>query len=64
MSKSLFKAGDTVRQIMPAPIIGVVAEVGICPVEGDRLFKVVWPDADGDGVEESRYFKEDEIEAM
>lgn len=63
MAKSLFKAGDTVRQIIPAPIVGVVESVTICPIEGDRLFKVVWPDADGDGIEESRYFKEDEIEA-
>lgn len=57
-----FKAGDQVRQILPAPIVGVVAEVTIDPNEGDRLFKVVWPDADGDGVEESRFFKEEEIE--
>lgn len=62
MAKSPFKAGDQVRQIMPAPIVGVVAEVTIDPNEGDRLFKVVWPDADGDGIEESRFFKEEEIE--
>lgn len=62
MAKSPFKTGDSVRQIMPAPIVGTVAEVSIDPNEGDRLFKVVWPDANGDGIEESRFFKEDEIE--
>lgn len=62
MAKSPFKLGDPVRQIMPAPIIGTVAEISICPAEGDRLFKVVWPDANGDGIEESRFFKEEEIE--
>lgn len=62
MAKSLFKAGDSVRQIMPAPIRGVVTDIRICPREGDRLFKVEWPDEDGDGVAESRFFKEDEIE--
>jgi hypothetical protein len=64
MSKSQFKRGMTVRQIMPAPIVGIVTEIGICPNEGDRLFKVVWPDANGDGIEESRFFKESEIEAV
>jgi hypothetical protein len=62
MAKSPFKTGDTVKQVMPPPIVGTVAEVTICPIEGDRLFKVVWPDADGDGIEESRYFTEDQIE--
>lgn len=64
MAKSPFKAGDTVRQIVPAPIVGTVTEVTICPVEGERLFKVVWPDTNGDGAEESRFFREDEIEAV
>lgn len=62
MAKSPFKVGDTVRQVMPAPVVGTVAEIGICPQEGERLFKVVWPDADGDGIEESRFFTEDQIE--
>lgn len=62
MAKSPFKTGDTVRQIISAPIVGTVAEVSICPIEGDRLFRVVWPDANGDGIEESRFFKEEEIE--
>lgn len=62
MAASSFKAGDVVSQIVPAPIVGVVAEVGIDPLSGDRLFKVVWEDANGDGVEESRFFTESEIE--
>jgi len=62
-NKSSFRAGDTVRQIMPAPIVGVVKSVTMCPIEGERLFLVEWADEDGDGVPESRYFKEDEIEA-
>jgi hypothetical protein len=60
---SPFKAGDAVRQVVPAPIEGTVDSVTIDPTTGDRLFKVVWGDTDGDGVEESRYFREDEIEA-
>ncbi|MBP8788584.1 MAG: hypothetical protein KBH41_14150 [Azonexus sp.] len=62
MAKSPFKAGDAVRQVMPAPICGVVVDIQIDSVEGDRLYKVEWPDADGDGVAESRFFKEEEIE--
>lgn len=63
MAKSPFKCGDTVRQIMPAPIVGVVSNITMDPVTGDRLFLVESPDEDGDGVAESRYFTEDQIEA-
>ena len=59
---SPFKKGDQVRQVLPAPIEGVVDSVTIDPDTGDRLFKVVWPDANGDGHEESRYFTEEQIE--
>jgi hypothetical protein len=59
---SPFKKGDLVRQIMPAPVAGTVDSVTIDPDTGDRLFKVVWPDANGDGIEESRYFTEEQIE--
>jgi hypothetical protein len=59
---SPFKKGDVVRQIVPAPIEGTVESVTIDPDSGDRLFKVVWPDANGDGIEESRYFTEEQIE--
>lgn len=59
---SPFKAGDQVRQILPAPVEGTVESVTIDPNTGDRLFKVVWPDADNDGVDESRYFTEEQIE--
>ncbi len=63
MAKSPFKCGDAVRQITPPPVRGVVVDIQIDPVEGDRLFMVEWPDANGDGIAESRFFKEEEIEA-
>jgi hypothetical protein len=48
---------------MPAPIVGVVSNITMDPVTGDRLFLVESPDEDGDGIAESRYFTEDQIEA-
>lgn len=61
---SQIKKGDTVRQILPAPIVGVVEEYVVCQQSGEVSVKVVWPDADGDGIEESRYFKLSEVEAV
>jgi hypothetical protein len=62
MSKSPFKVGDPVRQVLPAPIEGVVSAITLDPNDGSRLFLVVSPDADGDGQAESRYFTEEQIE--
>lgn len=59
----IFK-GDTVRQTMPAPIEGVVTEYNICQETGDVQIKVEWPDADGDGFPESRFFKISEVEKV
>lgn len=59
-----FKKGDTVRQIMPAPIVGTVQRYDVDQETGDVQILVVWPDADGDGHEESRYFREDQLEAV
>lgn len=55
-----FRKGDTVRQKMPAPIVGTVDDYEIDRTTGDVLAKVVWSDADG---EHSRFFTEVELEA-
>ena len=58
------KKGDTVRQIMPAPVVGVVTEYNICQEHGTVQVKVEWPDTDGDGIPQSRFFKADEVEVI
>lgn len=58
------KKGDTVRQIMPAPVVGVVTEFNVCQEEGTVLLKVEWPDTDGDGLPQSRFFKDSEVELV
>lgn len=58
------KKGDTVRQIMPAPVVGVVTEYNVCQETGDVQVKVEWPDQDGDGIAESRFFRIDQIEKV
>lgn len=63
MAKSLFKVGDKVAEI-PKPVVsGVITQIGICPVEGDRQFLVEWPDDDGDGNPQQRWFNEEQIAA-
>ena len=57
-----FKKGDTVRQILPAPIVGTVERYEVDQETGDLQVLVTWPDADGDGHAESRYFKASEVE--
>jgi hypothetical protein len=55
-----FKTGAQVKQILPAPITGVVQEATIA---GDEVvYKVGWTSPDGH--EESRFFNEDQIEAV
>ena len=58
------KKGDVVRQIMPAPVEGVVTEYNICQETGTVQVKVEWPDTDGDGIPQSRFFKVDEVEVV
>lgn len=58
------KKGDTVRQILPAPVQGVVTEFNICQQEGSVMVKVEWPDTDGDGLPQSRFFNADEVEVV
>lgn len=59
-----FKKGATVRQIMPAPVVGTVERYDVDQETGEVQVLVVWPDADGDGHQESRYFKADQIELV
>ncbi len=61
---SMPKRGDIVRQITQAPIIGEVVMYAICQETGDALLKVEWPDENGDGIMESRYFKVGEVETI
>lgn len=54
-----FKRGDTVRQIVPAPIVGTVAELA---VSGDSVIaRVEWTDEQGQ--HQTRWFEEAQIEA-
>jgi len=63
MAKSKFKIGDEVCEL-PKPVVrGTIVKIGICPAEGDRQFLVEWPDDDGDGEPQQRWFNEDQIEA-
>jgi hypothetical protein len=64
MSKSAFKVGDAVSEIPRSVVSGTVVKIGICPVEGERQFLVEWPDTNGDGDPEQRWFNEDQIEAV
>lgn len=59
-----FPKGAKVRQILPAPIVGTVERYEVDQETGELQVLVVWPDADGDGHQESRYFKECEIEVV
>ena len=59
-----FKKGDTVRQIMPAPVVGTVERYEVDQETGDLQVLVVWPDSNGDGNPESRYFKASEVELV
>ena len=53
-----FKRGDSVTQVVTAPIIGTVTAANI--VDDDVSFLVAYVGADGESHE--RFFKEDEIE--
>jgi hypothetical protein len=59
------KKGDTVRQIMPEPVVGVVADYVVCQETGIVSLKVVTTrDDDGDGVMDERYFTVDQVEKV
>ena len=56
----MFKKGDTVRQIVPAPIVGTVAESAVA---GDDVrVRVEWTDEQGQ--QQSRWFDESQVVAV
>lgn len=59
-----FAKGTLVRQIMPDPIVGTVQRYDVDQETGEVQVLVTWPDANGDGHEESHYFKVTEIKAV
>lgn len=59
-----FPKGTLVRQIMPAPIVGTVEKYDVDQETGKVQVLVSWPDSNGDGVPESRYFNIDQVEAV
>lgn len=54
------KLGDTVRQIVPAPIVGTVAKKQFD--ESSDSFQFLVEDTDADGQVHSRWFTESQIE--
>ena len=58
------KLGTPVRQVTKAPIEGVVVKKQF--IEGTDSFQylVEWPDTDGDGVPQSKWFDHGEVEAI
>ena len=59
------KKGDTVRQILPDPIVGVVSEFHVCQETGLVSVTVESDnDLDGDGVKDSRVFLVDQVERV
>ena len=57
----MFAKGDSVVQVMPAPIKGTVSGFSVDQETGKVLVGVEWPDADGST--HSRYFDRAELEA-
>lgn len=53
------KKGDTVAQILPAPIKGTVTGFGLCQETGDVSVKVEYTDAAG--ATHERFFKKSEV---
>jgi hypothetical protein len=58
---SVFKKGDAVRQIMPAPIEGVVSGFQVDQETGSLQVRVEYTDETGEARE--RFFSADQIEA-
>jgi len=57
-----FQKNEKVRQIMPAPIEGVVSRFHFSQQTGEIQYEVSWKDANG--VEHARAFNEDQIEVV
>lgn len=58
------KTGAKVRQIMPAPIEGVVIERRLNDSQDEIEYHVESGDADGDGVADRRWFLESQVEEV
>jgi hypothetical protein len=56
-----FQKGEAVRQVIPAPIEGVIDSFKFDESSGDVKYIVAWEDVDG--VVCTRSFDEDQIEA-
>lgn len=56
------KLGVTVRQILPAPVEGIVVSKQFVEATDSFQYLVEWPDTDGDGQPQSRWFDEHQIE--
>jgi hypothetical protein len=57
-----FKKGDAVRQIVPAPIEGVVTGFHVDQETGDMQFRVEWANAEGEAC--GRYFTAAQLQAV
>lgn len=57
-----FIKGQAVKQVLPAPVEGVVEGFSIDQEGGNLLVKVTWRDADDH--DNARFFREEEIEAV
>jgi hypothetical protein len=58
------KLGTPVRQIVPAPIEGVVVDKQFVKETDTFQYMVASPDSDGDGEPQTRWFEEHQIEAI
>ena len=58
------KLGTPVRQIVPAPIAGVVIDKQFIAATDSFQYLVESPDTDGDGQPQTRWFEEDQIQAQ
>lgn len=57
------KLGAAVRQIVPAPVVGVVVKKQFVETTDTFQYLVESPDTDGDGAPQTRWFDEDQIES-
>jgi len=55
----MFTKGQTVTQVLPAPIVGEVAGFSLDQENGEVLVLVNYTDAEGET--QSRYFKQSEL---
>ena len=63
MSGYGIRVGAPVRQVIKAPIEGVVVEKRFVEAPTEYFqYLVEWPDTDGDGVPQSKWFNDGELE--